>query len=84
VQLPNWNLAKPRFQALPPLYDLNLRRVSRLAIAGVFYCQGTFQNLANALVEALTKKSGEILLQSRVRRIIVKENRVTGVILENG
>jgi phytoene dehydrogenase-like protein len=56
---------------------------------GVFYCQGTFQNLANALVEALTKKKnggrrGEILLQSRVRRIIVKENRVTGVILENG
>jgi all-trans-retinol 13,14-reductase len=40
---------------------------------GVFYCQGTFQNLANALVEALTKKNngrrrGEILLQSRVRR----------------
>jgi prolycopene isomerase len=57
---------------------------------GVFYCQGTFQNLANALVETLKDKKkknngrSEILFQSRVRRITVKENRVVGVVLENG
>jgi prolycopene isomerase len=53
---------------------------------GVFYCLGTFQNLANAFVEALKKKNGELLLQSRVRRIIVNDRRgeVVGVILENG
>jgi phytoene desaturase len=52
---------------------------------GVFYCQGTFQNLVNALVGAIKKNnSGEVLLQSRVRRIIVLDRKVAGVILENG
>lgn len=53
---------------------------------GAFYCKGTFQNLANAFVEALKNNGGELLLQSRVRRIIVEKQyrMVKGVMLENG
>ena len=51
---------------------------------GAFYCQGTFQCLADALVEALEARGGELLLRSEVRRILVKDARVVGVMLENG
>lgn len=51
---------------------------------GAFYCQGSFQNMVNAFVEALKKNSGELMLKSRVRRILVKDRQVTGVMLENG
>jgi phytoene desaturase len=52
---------------------------------GAYYCQGTFQNLVNAFVESLRKNDGELILQSRVRRVIIsKDNAVGGVILENG
>ena len=51
---------------------------------GAFYCQGSFQNLANALAHALERDGGELLLQSRVRRIIIKDRHTTGVLLENG
>lgn len=51
---------------------------------GAFYCQGSFQNMVNAFVEALQKNGGELLLNSRVRRILVKDRKVAGVILENG
>lgn len=51
---------------------------------GAFYCQGSFQNMVNAFVEALKMNGGEILFNSRVRRILVQNGRATGVILENG
>ncbi len=51
---------------------------------GTFYCRGSFQNLVNAFVEALDKDGGELLLQTRVRRIVLKDCRVTGITLENG
>ncbi len=51
---------------------------------GAFYCKGTFQNFANALVSALQKYGGELLLHTRVERILVKDGKVVGVKLENG
>lgn len=51
---------------------------------GAYYCRGTFQNLANAFVAALENHGGEILLGTRVRRIMVKDHKATGLVLENG
>ena len=52
---------------------------------GVFYCKGTFQNMVNAFAYSIKNSNGEILLQSRVRRIIVNDKKhVEGIVLENG
>jgi prolycopene isomerase len=51
---------------------------------GAFYCRESFQKLADAYVEALQKHGGELLLNNRVRRILVKNAQATGVQLENG
>jgi phytoene dehydrogenase-like protein len=51
---------------------------------GAFYCRGSFQRLPNAFVEALQRDGGELLLRSQVRRILVHNRQVQGVMLENG
>lgn len=51
---------------------------------GAYYCRGTFQNFVNAIVTGLQKNGGELLLHTRVERIIVTGGAVTGVKLENG
>ncbi len=51
---------------------------------GAFYCQGSFQRLADAFVEGLQAHGGELLLRSAVRRIVVKDGRIASVVLENG
>jgi phytoene dehydrogenase-like protein len=51
---------------------------------GVYYSKGGFQKLPDALVAGLEKHGGEILLRSPVRRILVKDRKVTGVMLEHG
>lgn len=51
---------------------------------GAFYCKGSFQNFANALVKAIRRDGGEVLLKTPVRRIVVEEGRACGVLLENG
>jgi phytoene desaturase len=52
---------------------------------GVFYCKGTFQNMVNAFVNSIRNNNGELLLQSRVRRIIVNDKKhAEGIVLENG
>jgi phytoene desaturase len=51
---------------------------------GAFYSRGSFQKLPNAFVEALQRDGGELLLRSRVRRILVHDRQVQGVVLENG
>jgi phytoene dehydrogenase-like protein len=51
---------------------------------GAFYCQGSFQRFADAMVEALETHGGELLLRTEVRRILVKGGHVTGVMIENG
>jgi prolycopene isomerase len=54
------------------------------AVDGAFYCRGTFQRLADAFVQAIEARDGEVLLKSSVRRIAVAEGRVQGIVLENG
>lgn len=51
---------------------------------GAFYCQGTFMNFVNALVEGLKKNGGELLVLARVRKILVEGGKAKGVMLENG
>ncbi len=51
---------------------------------GAFYCRGSFQNLADALVHGIEQHGGELMLRNSVRRILIKDRRVTGVMLENG
>ena len=51
---------------------------------GTYYCRGTFQVLADALVAALVARGGELTLRSPVRRILVEDGRAAGVVLENG
>jgi len=54
------------------------------AADGAYYCRGTFQSLAEALVAALRERGGELVLRCPVRRIQVENGRVGGVVLENG
>jgi len=84
---------KALFAALWPYLGLPPSRLSFVYWAvmlqsfleeGAFYCQGSFQRLADAVVEALEKHGGELLLRSAVRRILVSDGRATGVTLENG
>lgn len=58
--------------------------LSSYALDGAFYCKGTFQKLADALVSGLERAGGELLLKSTVRRIEVRDGRARGVVLENG
>jgi prolycopene isomerase len=51
---------------------------------GLNYCEGSFQNLANALVMALTSNGGELVLGHTVNRIMVDGEQVVGVRLEDG
>jgi prolycopene isomerase len=85
--------ARAALAALWPYLGLPPSRVSFLYYAsmlmsyvadGAFYCRGTFQSLAEALVEALERDDGELLLRSPVRRILVEDGHVAGVVLENG
>jgi phytoene dehydrogenase-like protein len=84
---------KALFAALWPYLGLPPSRLSFVYWAvmlqsfleeGAFYCQGSFQRLADAVVEALKTHGGELLLRSEVRRILVEDGHVIGVMLENG
>jgi phytoene desaturase len=85
--------ARAALAALWPYLGLPPSRVSFLYYAtmlmsyvadGTYYCRGTFQALAEALVEALVARGGELTLRSPVRRILVERGRAAGVVLENG
>ena len=47
------------------------------------YCIGTFQNFANALTIGLKKHGGTIAFKTPVKRIVVRGNRVAGVVVHN-
>lgn len=85
--------ARAALAALWPYLGLPPSRLSFLYFAsmlmsyvadGTFYCRGSFQVLADALVAALSERGGELTLRSPVRRILVEEGRAAGVVLENG
>ena len=48
------------------------------------YCQGGFQNLADAFVAALEMHGGELLLNTQVSQITIEGGRATGVALATG
>src|SRR5262245_33798547 len=85
--------ARAALAALWPYLGLPPSQVSFLYFAtmlmsyvadGTYYCRGTFQALAEALVEALEARGGELTLRSAVRRILIEDGRAAGVVLENG
>jgi prolycopene isomerase len=51
---------------------------------GGYYCHGSFQTYANLLAAAVEEQGGEVLLNSSVRRICVEQDKISGIILENG
>lgn len=53
-------------------------------IDGVFYCEGSFQRLVDALVFALRAHGGELVVGQEASRIIVEDGRVSGVELADG
>jgi prolycopene isomerase len=86
-------VARAALATLWPYLGLPPSRVSFLYFAsmlmsyvadGTWYCRGSFQALADALVEALVRCDGELTLRSPVRRILVEDGRAAGVVLENG
>ncbi|HZO28583.1 MAG TPA: NAD(P)/FAD-dependent oxidoreductase [Chloroflexota bacterium] len=75
------------YQGLPPSKLSFLKWVPMIvgfSYMGVYYCEGTFQNMVNAIVWAFERDGGEMLLRSHVRRILVRDGKVAGVMLENG
>jgi prolycopene isomerase len=85
--------ARAAFGALWPYLGLPPSRLSFLYFAtmlisyveeGAWYCRGSFQKLATALADALTRDGGELLLKTSVRRIRVEGGAVAGIVLENG
>ncbi len=50
---------------------------------GAYYCRGSFQRLADAFTAGLRAAGGEVLLGTRVTRILATGRRVQGVALEN-
>jgi prolycopene isomerase len=53
-------------------------------VDGPFYVQGSFQSLVDALVAALERSGGELMLETGVERILVEDGRVAGVKLDGG
>lgn len=51
---------------------------------GAYYCRGGYQTLADAVTAALERAGGELVLGSRVTRILASERRVQGVTLDTG
>lgn len=51
-------------------------------VDGAYYCKGGFQKLADTLVLGLLKNGGEIRYKSLVEKIIVEDQRVTGVVVK--
>jgi prolycopene isomerase len=48
------------------------------------YCEGSFQSLVDAFVQAVSNQGGELLLGTRVESITVESAKVAGVVLDDG
>lgn len=51
---------------------------------GAFYCEGSFESLVQAFVAALEDHGGELVLGSRVDKVLVEDGRAMGVGLAEG
>lgn len=75
------------YLGVPPsraAFDTWAPMLSNYVDLGVYYCEGSFQELVDAVGTAVTDRGGELLLRTSVRRITVDGGRVTGVVLDNG
>lgn len=52
--------------------------------AGAYYALGSFQTLVDALVSAIEHNGGEVLLGSAVSRIVIENDRASGVEIAGG
>ena len=50
-------------------------------VDGSYYCKGGFQQLANLLVHAIQKHGGEVRFRSSVEKILINDQRVSGVVV---
>jgi prolycopene isomerase len=53
-------------------------------LEGAFHCEGGFQAIPDALLEAFEREGGEVVTGRRVTRILVEDGSATGVELEGG
>lgn len=74
------------YMGLPPsrLGFVNISQVLGVHILGSYYVVGGFQRIIDALVFALQRDGGELLVGRRVTGIGVENGRVTGVTLQGG
>lgn len=81
------------FQACWPYLGLPPDRIAGLMLMScmsglygehTYYPQGNSQKVADVFVNAIEEHNGKILLKSKVKEIIIKNNKAQGVILENG
>ncbi|HFD11719.1 MAG TPA: NAD(P)/FAD-dependent oxidoreductase [Crenotrichaceae bacterium] len=84
---------KSIFSALWPYIGLPPQQLSFLywaimfsgyILEGAYYCRGSFQRMADVLVDSLVQDKGEILYKMSVRRILLEHGKVCGVATENG
>jgi prolycopene isomerase len=50
----------------------------------LFHCEGGFQRMVDALVTALERQGGELVLKNGARKILLEDGRVIGLELEGG
>jgi prolycopene isomerase len=53
-------------------------------LEGAFHCEGGFQAIPDALLEAFEREGGDLVTDRRVTRILVEDAHVAGVELEGG
>jgi all-trans-retinol 13,14-reductase len=63
---------------------VHVRMLEHYLTGGAYYPEGGGQVLVAALVESLEAGGGELWTRCAVRRINIRDNRVTGVTLEDG
>jgi phytoene desaturase len=75
------------YMGLPPsrlsFYTFS-QLTSVLIDGGSYYCEGSFQNLADAFAYALEQNGGDLVVGREVNEIIVEDGRVSGVKLDDG
>ena len=75
------------YQGLPPSrlsFIMFANMLMSYLEGGSYYCQGGFQKLIGAFISSIANNGGEVLLRSSVRKILVNDGEVAGIMLENG
>jgi len=81
-------LAYPIFgnSALPPSRMssfIGAKIFTEFLLDGGYYPEGGMQSLSNALAESFKKSGGELLLSHPVKKILIRDGRITGIVLKD-